>query len=92
MSEISYPLDNLLKKGISRHWSHKHSKALKEMQTILTAELVLSFFDTKCPTEIQVDTSSHGLGACLIQNKHPFSYFSRSVIKLKRIMHKEKKL
>ena len=29
MSEIFYPLGNLLKKGISWHWTHKHSKALK---------------------------------------------------------------
>ena len=79
LSEISYPLHNLLKKVISWHWSHKHSKALKEIQTILTAEPVLSFFETKCPIQIQVDASSHGLGACLMQNKHPISYSSRSL-------------
>ena len=43
LSQISYPLCNLPKKGISCHWSHKHFKVLKEIQTILTAELVLSF-------------------------------------------------
>ena len=32
------------------------------MQTIVTAEAVLSFFDTKSPIEIQVDASSHCLG------------------------------
>ena len=79
LSQISYPLCNLPKKGISCHWSHKHSKVLKEIQTILTAELVLSFFDTKCPIEIQVDASSHGLGVCLMQNKHPISYSFRSL-------------
>ena len=76
LSEISYPLCNLLKKGISWHLSHKHSKTLKEIQTALTAEPVISFFDTKCPTEIQAEASSHGLGVHLMQNKHPISYFS----------------
>ena len=66
LSQISYPLCNFLKKGISWHWSHEHSKALKEIQIILTAKLILSFFDTKWPIEIQVDASSHGLGVFLM--------------------------
>ena len=79
LSKISYPLHNLLQKSISWQWSHKHSKALREIQTILTAEPVISFFDTKCSIEIQVDASSRGLCACLIQNKHPISYSSRNL-------------
>ena len=66
LCEISCPLWNLLKIGINWHWSLKHSKALKEKQTVLTAEQVLSLFDTKCPIEIQIDASSCGLGACLM--------------------------
>ena len=80
LCEISCPLWNLLKKGINCwHWSLKHSKVLKEKQTILTAEQVLSFFDTKCPIEIQIDASSCGLGACLMQNKHALSYSCSSL-------------
>ena len=55
-SEIYYPLRNTLKKSIGWYWPHESSKALKEIQTTLTTELALSFFDTKCLIEIQVDT------------------------------------
>ena len=56
-SEIYYPLRNTLKKSIGWYWPHESSKALKEIQTTLTTELALSFFDTKCLIEIQVDTT-----------------------------------
>ena len=79
LSQISYPLCNLLKKGISWHWSHKHSTALKEIQTILTAEPVPSFSHNKCLIEIQFDATSHGLGVCLMQKKSPIYYSSRSL-------------
>ena len=33
---------------------------------MLTAEPVISFFDTKCPIEIRVDASSYGLSVYLM--------------------------
>ena len=52
---------------------------LKEIQTIVTTETVLSLFDNKFPIEIQVDASSHCLGESLMQNKHLISYSSWSL-------------
>ena len=73
----SYPLCNIVKEGISWHWSLEHSKALKKIQTIPTAEMVQSFFNTKCPIEIQY-ASSHGLGLSLMQNKQLISQTVKS--------------
>ena len=79
LSEVSFPLRSLVKKETTWQWSHEHTNALKTIQNILTAKPVLSFFDINSPIEIQVDASSHGLGACLIQHNHPISYASRSL-------------
>lgn len=79
LSEISFPLRSLLKRDTHWQWTHEHQKALKTIQDILASEPVLSFFDINTPVEIQVDASSHGLGACLMQTNHPISYASRSL-------------
>ena len=50
---------------------------LKEIQTIVTTEAVLSLFDNKFPIEIQVDASSHCLGESLMQNKSHFLFFMK---------------
>ena len=52
---------------------------MNKIKNILSSSPVLSFFDTSKDVQIQVDASSHGLGACIIQEGHPISYTSCSL-------------
>ena len=71
LSEITTPLRSLLKKNTKWLWSHEHTSAMNTIKEILKSKPVLSFFDTNKEIVLQVDASSHGLGACILQKKHP---------------------
>ena len=42
-------------------------------------EPTMAFFDQKLSVTIQTDASKDGIGCCLLQNKHPVAYASRSL-------------
>ena len=47
--------------------------------TILSSQPILKFFDPTKPVNLQVDASKSGLGACVLQDRHPIAYASRSL-------------
>ena len=49
------------------------------MKDILADKPLLRLFDPKLPVTIQADSSSTGLGACIMQNSQPVAYASRSL-------------
>lgn len=79
MSEITTPLRSLLQQNTHWSWNHEHDKSLDVIKRILSTQPLLAFFDSQKDVTIQVDASSHGLGACLLQNDHPVCYASRSL-------------
>ena len=79
LSEITAPIRALLRQEILWNWNHEQENAFSNLKHILTASPVLAFFDINKPVQLQVDASSHGLGACLTQLGHPISYASRSM-------------
>ena len=79
LSETTAPLWPLFKKDTLWQWNHEHDQAILQIQCALSSHPVLAFFDINLTVCLQVDASSHGLGACLIQNDHPICYASRSL-------------
>ena len=79
LSQITTPLRSLLKKESHWTWEYEHAKAFNTIKHILTNQPILSFFDIQKDVTLQVDASSHGLGACLLQDTAPVSFASRSL-------------
>lgn len=79
MAEITAPLRLLLKKDSKWIWDANHDRAFQEIKDALTNSPVLKFFDPSKPITIQADASQNGLGACLLQEKPPIAYASRSL-------------
>ena len=90
LSETTAPLRSLFKKD-TWQWNHEHDQAILQIQRALSSHPVLVFFDINLPVCLQVDASSHGLGACLIQNDHPICNASRSLNDSEKNMPKLKK-
>jgi hypothetical protein len=78
-SSIIAPLRSLLKDDVPWHWEAEHEEAINKIKTILSSQPSLRFYDPKLPVTIQADSSSTGLGACLMQNAQPVAYASRSL-------------
>ncbi|KAL1454662.1 hypothetical protein WDU94_010876 [Cyamophila willieti] len=79
MSDLTAPLRELLKKQISWYWSDRQQQSFDKLKTLLSNAPVLRNFDCNLDVKIQTDASLEGLGCCLIQNRQPVAFASRSL-------------
>lgn len=72
----------LTEKKVAWEWNHEHEKSWTELKRLLTAEIVLRFYDPARPIKISSNASHSGLGAVLIQKDEdwqPIKYASCSM-------------
>jgi len=79
MSEIISPLRELLKKDKIWVWNESHSAVLKEVKQLICNASTLTNCDPNIKIEIQCDASQDAIGCCLLQNKKPVCFLSRSL-------------
>lgn len=79
MSTITHPIRELLKKNISFIWTPTHEKAFAHIKRTLSHAPVLGYYDVTKDIILQADSSSVGLGACILQEGKPIAYASRSL-------------
>ena len=79
MSQHTAILRELLKNDGDFQWTPSHETAFKNIKRLICKEITLSYFDPRVDTHVQVDASSHGLGAVLLQNGRPIAFASKSL-------------
>lgn len=79
LSEISFPLRQLIKKDSIFLWNSNCENAMKKTKALLMKAPTLQFFDNNKESTISVDASQNGLGAVLLQNGKPCAYASKSL-------------
>ena len=72
------PLTNLTKKGSFR-WSEEAQATFDKMKKLMSMCLVLALPYFGQPFTLECDASREGLGAVLMQNRHPLAYESRKL-------------
>jgi hypothetical protein len=75
-AKLASPLTALLKKG-QFQWNSDADTAFIALQTAMTQAPVLALPNFNIPFIIETDASGSGMGAVLLQNKHPIAYFSK---------------
>ena len=80
-SKIAKPLTDLLKKDKKFLWSPQCQESFTLLKQKLTSTPVLVLPDTSKPFQIFCDTSLHGLGAVLMQERQVVAYASRQLKK-----------
>lgn len=69
----------LLKDTVEWCWSSVHSNEFEKIKEEICKAPTLQTFDEKKEITIQTDASSTGLGCCLLQDKKPVAFASRSL-------------
>ena len=79
LSQHTAILRELLKNDTDFQWTASYETAFKKIKRLICKAITLSYFDPRVETHVQVDASSHGLGAVLIQNGRPIAFASKSL-------------
>ena len=79
LSAITSPMRALLRKDVEFSWGNEQSEAFHKVKTTLTQSPVLSYYDPGKPVQLQVDSSSKGLGVCCMQDSKPIAYTSKTL-------------
>ncbi|XP_014663369.1 PREDICTED: uncharacterized protein K02A2.6-like [Priapulus caudatus] len=72
-------LRDLLKKGVPYLWQEDHQEAYCQLRKAGQQDSSLKYYDPETPVTLEVDASSKGLGACLLQQGKPVAYASKSL-------------
>jgi hypothetical protein len=76
---IAMPLTKLLKKGYVFQWTQEQEVSFQTPKSALIHAPVLALPDYSQPFCIETDASDMGVGAVLMQEKHPIAFISNSL-------------
>ena len=79
MSTTMGTIRHSLKKDVKFQWLPEHQQAVDKIKQVLTSDPVLRYFDYNKKVTMQADTSSTGLGACLLHDRGLVAYASRAL-------------
>lgn len=79
LSTVTAPLRDLVKQSSEFIWDQQAEKAFEDVKESISKTTTLKYFDPKLPLTLQVDASSRGLGAALIQENQPIAFASKSL-------------
>ena len=81
LSDLTANLRELLRKDTDYDWNDSHQKSLQEIKDLICKEMLLPYYDPSKKSVIQIDTSSRGFGAALIQKGKSIAFASKSLTK-----------
>jgi hypothetical protein len=74
---VARPLTNLLKKNTVFSWTSDHATTFQTLNMVLIQAPMLGLPDFSQPFCVETNASDMGVGAVLMQNKHPIAFISK---------------
>ena len=77
-------LCKLSKEKVPFNWGPGHDEAFHLIKKEITAAPILAYYNPNKPMILQMDASSKGLGACLLQNEKPVYFASKALTEMQK--------
>ena len=73
------PLRELLKKDVPFVWHEDHKRTYDDLKRCIGSQSCLSYYHPQKETVVEVGASQKGLGACILQDKKPVAFASKTL-------------
>jgi len=84
LASLSAPLHDLCKKDSDFQWHPEHTTAFNRIKDEISRTTNLQFYDKAKPITLQVDASTRGLGAVMLQDGRPVAFASKALTEAER--------
>ena len=79
IAEIAEPLCDLMKKHALYAWGPEDKQAFDSIKKEIVQAPIQRYYNPTKATVLQTDASTKGLGTCLLQDRHPIYFASKSL-------------
>ena len=79
LSEHSYPLREASKRNGTFFWSQAQQDAFDAIKCLIADAPMLSYYDPSVDVVLNADSSSHSIGAVVLQNGKPIEFAAKSL-------------
>ena len=83
-ADLQGPISQLTQKDAAFVWDKPQQEAFDRLKSVITSAPVLAYFDNSKETVLNVDASSTGLGAVIMQEGRPVAYGSKTLTSCER--------
>ena len=84
LTELSKPIRELIKEKVPFNWGPEHQEAFNMLKKEIVRAPVLAYYNPRKETVLQMDASTKGLGACLLQDEKPIYFASKALTEMQR--------
>ena len=79
LTELAEPIRELVKEKVPFNWGPEHQESFAMLKKEIIRAPVLAYYNPQKETVLQTDTSTKGLGACLLQDEKPIYFASKGL-------------
>ena len=84
LTELAEPIRELVKEKVPFNWGPEHQESFAMLKKEIIRAPILAYYNPQKETVLQTDTSTKGLGACLLQDEKCIYFASKALTETQR--------
>ena len=84
LTELAEPIRELVKEKLPFNWGPEHQESFAMLKKEIIRAPILAYYNPQKETVLQMDVSTKGPGACLLQDEKPIYFASKALTKTQR--------
>ena len=84
LTELAKPIRELVKEKVPFNWGPEHQESFTMLKKEIVRAPIPAYYNSWKETVLQMDASTKGLGACLLQDEKPIYFASKALTETQR--------